>query len=42
MTEFKEGIELFAWGFMIGYFWHPAWTALKKIWHEAKKAKEEW
>jgi hypothetical protein len=42
MTEFKHAVEMLAWGFVLGYFWHPAWIAIKKIVSEARKAKEEW
>jgi hypothetical protein len=42
MTEFKAWFEPFIWGLMVGYFWHPAWIAIKKIVSEVKKAKEEW
>jgi hypothetical protein len=33
---------IFAWGLAIGYCWHPIWNILKKIYVEAKKAKEQW
>lgn len=39
---FLDWVEPFAWGFLIGFFWYPAWQIGKKIWHEAKKAREEW
>lgn len=42
MTSFKESVELFAWGFLIGFFFRPAWQLLKEFWIEAKKAKDEW
>lgn len=42
MTELKHSIELFAYGFVIGYFCYPLWTIAKKIVSEARKAKEEW
>jgi hypothetical protein len=29
-------------GFALGYFAFPLWELLKKIWSEAKKAREEW
>jgi predicted acyltransferase len=35
-------MENFIYGFVLGYIWHPVWTIAKKIWSEAKKAKEEW
>jgi len=40
--EFKNCIEMFAYGFVFGYFWYPLWTIGKKIVSEAKKAKEQW
>lgn len=42
MPEFKEAVELFSWGFLFGLFFRPGWELLKKVWAEAKKAKEEW
>jgi hypothetical protein len=42
MIEFKEAVELFAWGFLIGFFLRPAWQLLTEFWIQAKKAKEEW
>jgi hypothetical protein len=38
----KEFMEPFVWGLFIGYAWHPVWTIAKKIYSEAKKAREEW
>ena len=40
--NWQEALNMFVWGFVIGYFWHPAWTVIKKIVSEARKAKEEW
>jgi len=42
MTEFKAFIEPFAWGLVVGYFLYPLWEIAKKVYSEAKKAKEEW
>jgi D-alanyl-lipoteichoic acid acyltransferase DltB (MBOAT superfamily) len=42
MTDFLDALHWLIWGFVFGYFWHPAWTVCQKIWSEAKKAKEEW
>lgn len=42
MTEFMQALGPFAWGFAVGYLWYPLWDLGKKIWSEAKKAKEEW
>lgn len=42
MNELMRILELFAYGFIVGYLWHPFWTICKKIWREAKIAKEEW
>ena len=42
MTEFRAWVEPFAWGFIVGFIWNPAWVVIKKITSEAKKAKEEW
>jgi hypothetical protein len=40
--DFINSIGPFAWGFGLGYLWHPVWQILKKIWHEAKLARTEW
>jgi hypothetical protein len=42
MSEFKAWLDPFIWGLVIGYMWHPIWTIAKKIYSEAKKAREEW
>jgi hypothetical protein len=42
MTEFIQVLGPFIWGFALGYFAFPIWEILKKIWREAKKAREEW
>jgi hypothetical protein len=42
MRDFLQAIEPFVYGFAVGYFAYPAWTIAKKIWFEAKKAREEW
>jgi hypothetical protein len=42
MNDFFAALGPFVYGLVIGYFWHPIWEILKKIWSEAKKAREEW
>jgi hypothetical protein len=42
MTDFLNALGPFVYGFVLGYFWHPIWELSKKIWSEAKKAREEW
>jgi hypothetical protein len=42
MNDFFTVLGWLSWGFVLGYFWHPVWEILKKIWTEAKKAREEW
>jgi len=42
MDDFIKALNWFAWGAVIGYAWHPVWNLLKKIYSEAKKAREEW
>jgi len=42
MQEFLNSIGPFSWGFALGFFWMPTWKILKKVWQEAKIAKEEW
>jgi len=42
MNDFLNALGPFVYGFVLGYFWHPIWELSKKIWSEAKKAREEW
>ena len=42
MDDLIRTLELFVYGFIAGYVWHPIWKISKEIWHEAKIAKEEW
>jgi hypothetical protein len=42
MNDFFTAVGPFVYGFAIGYFAFPIWELLKKIWSEAKKAREEW
>jgi hypothetical protein len=41
MSEWGKA-DWFVIGLLTGYIWFPAWAILKKIWVEAKKAKQEW
>jgi len=40
--EFKDWLNPFVWGLVIGFFWYPIWQISKKIWHEAGLARKEW
>jgi len=42
MNDFLQAQAPFAWGFVLGYFWHPVWTLCKRIVEEAKLARKEW
>jgi hypothetical protein len=42
MKDFLDALGPFVYGFALGYFAFPLWELLKKIWSEAKKAREEW
>jgi hypothetical protein len=42
MNDILNALGPFAWGFAIGFFWYPLWTIVKKIWSEAKLARDEW
>jgi hypothetical protein len=42
MNDFLNALGPFVYGFALGYFAFPLWELLKKIWSEAKKAREEW
>lgn len=37
-----DWVSPFFYGFAAGYFWFPVYKIIKKIWHEAKLAKQEW
>lgn len=40
--DIRDAAGYFIYGAAVGYFWHPIWNIIKKIWHEAKVAKNEW
>ena len=40
--DIRDAVSYFIYGAAVGYFWHPVWAIIKKIWHEAKVAKNEW
>ena len=42
MNEFLQALTPFAYGFAIGYFWHPIWILCKRIVEEAQLAIQEW
>lgn len=42
MTEFLNAVGPFAYGFLLGYFWYPIYNLCKKIYAEAKLAREQW
>ena len=42
MKEFTDALGYIIIGFALGYVWDPLWQLAKKIWSEAKKAREEW
>lgn len=37
-----NALEMFVYGFVLGYFCNPVWRLIKKIINEAKLAKKEW
>ena len=39
---FREWLDPFLWGLVVGYFAYPVWNIAKKIYSEAKIASEEW
>jgi hypothetical protein len=39
---FTAWIEPFLIGAVVGFFWYPTWTIIKKIWYEAGLARKEW
>jgi hypothetical protein len=39
---FLAWLDTFLWGFAFGFFGYPLWQVLKKIWQEARLAKQEW
>jgi hypothetical protein len=42
MQNFLDVLNWFVLGAVVGYFANPLWQVAKKIWIEAKKAREEW
>lgn len=42
MTEFWHATEWFIWGLVAGLLAAPTWTIAKRVWQEAKLAREQW
>jgi hypothetical protein len=42
MQHFLDALNWFAVGAAVGYFWHPVYSTVKKIFVEAVKARKEW
>jgi hypothetical protein len=42
MIGFWHAIEWFIYGFLAGWLLDPAWHLIKRIWQEAKVARDEW
>ena len=42
MEQFLNDLSYTILGAFVGYVWNPLWALIKKIWSEAKKAREEW
>ena len=42
MNDFLQALTPFAYGFALGYFWHPIWTLGKRIVEEAQLVRKEW
>lgn len=42
MTEFWLATEWFIYGFAAGFVARPAWTVIKRVWQEARLARDEW
>ena len=40
--NFLEKLDIFLYGFVLGWFANPIWKILTKIVEEAKLAKDEW
>ncbi len=40
--SWQEAVNMFALGVVIGYFWHPVWNVLTKIYSEAQRARKDW
>jgi hypothetical protein len=38
----QTALNYFVLGAVVGYFGQPVWNILKKIWYEAKVARNEW
>jgi hypothetical protein len=42
MTAFLDALNWFAIGAILGYFWHPIFDTIKKIYIEAQRARKDW
>jgi len=42
MDDFFKALNWFAWGAVIGYFWHPVFKAIQTIFTEVQRARKEW
>jgi hypothetical protein len=42
MDIFINNLNWFAWGLVIGYFWHPVFKAIRTIYIEVQQARKEW
>ena len=42
VNDFLQALGPFVYGFVLGFFWHPVWTLCKKIYQEARLAKQQW
>jgi hypothetical protein len=42
MTDLFEALKWLLYGFVIGFFFHPMITILRRVYEEFKIAKQEW
>lgn len=42
MIEFLIAVEWFIYGFAAGFVAKPAWRLAKRIWQEARLARDQW
>lgn len=41
MIEIIDSLNLFVYGFIVGYVWYPLWSTIKTIWKNAKTTQEK-
>ena len=42
MNDFLQALTPFVYGFIVGFCWNPICTLTRRIYEEAKLAKQQW